>query len=56
LLHAAGLRELDRVAEAEIEVRQAVDLLRRLATVPRQHLADASREAWAFMIVCQAWR
>jgi hypothetical protein len=50
LRHAAGLRELGRIAESELEVRQAVDLLRRLATVPHQHLADASREAWAFAI------
>jgi hypothetical protein len=50
LRHAAGLRELGQIAESELEVRQAVDLLRRLATVPHQHLADASREAWAFAI------
>jgi SIR2-like domain len=50
LRHAAGLRELGRIAECEVETRQALEIVRRLATSPEQHLADASREAWTFAI------
>jgi hypothetical protein len=50
LRHAAGLRELGRIVECEVETRQALDIVRRVATSPEQHLADASREAWAFAI------
>jgi hypothetical protein len=50
LRHAAGLRELGRVAECESKTREVLEVVRRLATAPEQHLADASREAWTFAI------
>jgi len=50
LRHAAGLRELGRITQCEAETLQAIEIVRRLATAPEQHLADASREAWAFAI------